>query len=147
MNRNLKIFAILALGLFAIFIAITALLPILSAVETKENLPAVAWLPSSASNISYSKNYNRRYFEFDITEPEFRKWAKDYSLAEISNPIHVTRYTIMLEDLNADVTSNPRYTALISNGLCDSHAQSNHGGYSIAFDRDQKRAYFESANR
>lgn len=150
MNRHLKVVTILAVGFGLILYAVFAILPLLSRVESAENLPSVTWLPSSANNVSYARNYNRQYFEFDITELEFVEWANAYSLNEISKPIHVTRYTIMIDQptaLNTDVTVNPRYTATISNGLADSHTQSNHGGYSIAFDRDRKRAYFQSARR
>lgn len=150
MNRHLKVVAILAVGFGLIAYAVFAILPLLSKVESAENLPSVTWLPSSASNISYARNYNRQHFEFNITEPEFVKWANAYSLNEISKPVQVTRYTIMIDGpsaLNADVTVNPRYTATITNGLANSHTQSNHGGYSIAFDRDRERAYFQSAGR
>ena len=150
MDGNLKIFGFIAIGFVAVFIAASTILPILTKVESAESLQSVAWLPPSATNVSYAKNYNRRYFEFDISEIEFTKWAREYSLAEISNPIDVTRYTIMIDDLGAltaDIQGNPRYTAVISNGLTDSHTQSNHGGYTVVFDRDRGRAYFESARR
>ena len=150
MNGKLKIFGLIAIGFVAVFIAASTILQILTEVESAENIQSVAWLPLSATNVSYAKNYNRRYFEFDITEAEFTKWANEYLISEISKPIGVTRYTIMVDDpdvVPADIEANPHYTAIITNGLADKHTQSNHGGYTVVFDRDQKRAYFESARR
>ena len=106
MNGNLKLFGLIAIVFAAVFIAVSTILPILTEIETAENLQSVAWLPPSATNVSYARNYNRRYFEFDISEAEFTKWANEYSLSEISNPINVTRYTIIVDDpdvLPADI--------------------------------------------
>ena len=136
------------LGIVTLYFTSTTVLHGLTAVESAENVESVPWLPDTASNISYSKNFNRRYFEFDVSEPAFCEWAKDYSISEISEPFHISRYAIMIDNPDSvDVDNDPRYTAVIANGLSASHTQSNHGGYSLAFDRDSDRAYFRSSSR
>ena len=150
MRGKLAVLAVTLLGGAAVYVALAIVLPALTKVESATNLPTVEWLPPAASNISFSRNFSNRYFEFDISESEFSEWAKDYSLGEIAKPIQVPRYTRMLDNpsvATSDMDNDPRYTATIANGLADSHVQSNHGGYIIVFDRDQNRGYFKSASR
>lgn len=122
-------------------------------------MPHVDWLPTDASNVSFARTYAWEYYEFDISEPAFLKWASHWQLNEIQEPFYVTRYTIigsppptstydgprqLLEALDIEPPKEPsRYTAEIRNGLMYYfHNERTHGGTYIAFDRTTGRAYF-----
>jgi len=149
MRGKLSVLAATLVAVSIVYVVLAVILPALTKVESATNLPSVKWLPAAASNISFARNYNNRYFEFDIPEDDFIIWAKDYSLEEISAPIQVPRYTRMLDNSNTtlDMDNDPKYTAVVTNGLTDSHVQSNRGGYILVFDRKETRGSFKSASR
>ncbi len=137
------------LGVASVYVLSAVVLPALTKVESAVNVPTVEWLPPTASNISFARNYNNRYFEFDISEGNFVEWAKSYSLNEIATPMQIPRYTQLLESdaTTLDMNNDPRYTAVVSDGLADSRTAKSGRGYIIAFDRNQNRGYFKSASR
>lgn len=139
---------------------------VLTKVEQGRSLPNVAWLPNAASNVSFARSYNWRYYEFDISEAEFRHWATTWELSEITVPFYVTTFRFLdsqeppirirydgprdyLERKGVAIPETlPDYTAEIKNGLCYYHYQEhNHGGVYVAFDRVKQRVYFRSASR
>ena len=148
MKNTLIALVITLLGIATAYVAFAIILPTLTKVESATNLPAVEWLPA-ASNISFAQSYNWRYFEFDISEPEFIEWANHYSLREITAPIQIPRYTRVLDNPSValDMENDPQYTAFVTNGLMDSHTAQSGRGYIIAFDRNRNRGYFKSASR
>jgi hypothetical protein len=122
-----------------------------------------SWLPKAASDVSFARTCNWQYYEFDISEPEFVRWASRWELSEIDEPFFVTRFSVLdspgaLYDGPRDVLERrsgslipenlPGYTAQITEGLCYHHYdEKRHGGVYVAFDRGTSRAYFHSAAR
>ena len=71
-----------------------------------EHMSTVSWLPSTASDISYSHNRGWRAYEFSITESDFRNWAAaDYSLSEVTSPVNVLRYCAIRDGFRAPGSS------------------------------------------
>ena len=119
--------------------------------ETAENLAHVDWLPESASNVSYYKSYSFTAYEFDISESDFKRWAR-WNLEEIKEPVTVDRYPLLTK---RGLAQNPNpadpylrefdqeyenCSAQVSRGLFHEHRRSNGGGVSVAFNRDTGRA-------
>jgi hypothetical protein len=128
--------------------------------ETAENVARVSWLPNAASNVSYYKSYGFTAYEFDISEAEFRKWARRYELNEIGDsPIEVMRYQYVgtyapVRKDNPSLIDDAKFAewaadvqAEVGNGLYFSERRANGGGVTVAFDRDSRRAYFQSNPR
>lgn len=151
-----------AIGLSILVTAATAIALSTSAinrVETGQNLPHVDWLPDDATNVSFSRTYSWEYYEFDISEAAFKKWASHWQLNEIQEPFYITRYTINDSPSLTDTYDGPRqllitrgiqlpaqlsnHTAEIRHGLMYFlHNDRTHGGTYVAFDRTVGRAYF-----
>ena len=76
-----------------------------------EHMGSVAWLPRTATDISYFKSYSYTAFEFTISESEFRKWADDCELAEIRETVRIPRFNRFLVNIN-DYVSGSDWTRL-----------------------------------
>jgi hypothetical protein len=123
--------------------------------EAAENVARVAWLPESASNISYYRSYNYTAYEFDMSEDEFKKWIW-LSVEPITKPVEVRRHSFITAS-RPDLGPNPTLeeleaweaigTATIVNGLYHLHRRGNGGGVDVAFDRNKSRVYFQSNPR
>jgi len=127
----------------------------LTYVETGENVARVAWLPHSASNISYYQSYSFTAYEFDIPEADFIAWVS-WEMQPITQPVTVMRYTYIRPQRpkpseNADFRELKAYMAHrqveVADGLYYNHRRSNGGGVSVAYDRERGRAYFQSSPR
>ena len=152
-----KLLAITAVVAFAVWFVHSAYVG-LTHVETAENVPSVDWLPQSASNISFYKSYQFTAYEFDITEPEFRKWSR-WDVSEISEPATITRYVRVTgaipninahhsqAELDAFEAAIAEQAVTIENGLFYGHTQSNGGGVWVGFHRGLGRAFFQSSPR
>ena len=116
-----------------------------------ENVQSVSWLPSGAKNISYYKTYSWTAYEFDIDEVTFWSWAAKWQLKEIEEPRKIERHsywnfikTYHSEDWSTEVQ---KHIALVRGGLYDCVSWDNGGGYKVVFDREHRRAYFQSNPR
>jgi hypothetical protein len=124
-----------------------------SAVSTANTVPTVAWLPSSATNISYYRSYSFTAYEFDIPETEFRAWSR-CELAEIDDPVTITRYTRATstrpspspnptdDEIKAFVEAEAEQSATIDDGLYYERTQANGGGERVAYDRKLGRGFY-----
>lgn len=123
--------------------------------ETGESKPTVPWLPDYATNVSFARTHNWQLFEFDVTEENFRDWATQYQVLEISEPFYIERFHSSSSQLIAGPESglsdeleiDPDEVAIIRNGLMHHAWTNNRGGISLCFDRDKRRAYFHSRKR
>lgn len=125
--------------------------------ETGENVPSVAWLPDSASNVSYYRSHMNTAYEFDISESDFCSWSR-WKVAEIEEPKTIKRYLAFFPlvepganstdaELNEFLETGSRRVARLDEGLYYGHLQKNGGGVWVAFDRKSRRAYYCSAPR
>ena len=119
--------------------------------EIGESVQSVEWLPETASNISYYRTYSWQAYEFDISEDHFEDWATRWDIREVGSPISVRRYSYMgrFEEASdySDQENQESHTAKIRNGLYDENWASDGGGYVVAYDRSEGRAYFQSNPR
>lgn len=125
--------------------------------ETGINEKTVSWLPKEATNVSYYRSYSFTAFEFDISEDAFKKWAKEWDIKRIKNPIDVTRYTLTTTgnpsigyDSNAKNSHKDqcRTRARITNGYYYRTIPRSDGGSThVAYDLDIGRAYFQANPR
>jgi hypothetical protein len=122
--------------------------------DTGENVKTVKWLPSDAKNISYYKTYSWTAFEFDIPEPSFNQWInKKWVMKPVGKDHSIMRYCSSNGNHRTcscyQQCNNPKEKciAVITNGVYDSQRWSNGGGYSVVFDRDAQRAYYQSNPR
>lgn len=115
-------------------------------VEYGRNVASVAWLPSSATNVSYYKSYSFTSYEFDISEAEFKAWAW-WDTEPISTPICVMRYDYPTAEKQAYVEHSEGSYACVTDGLGYTYRQSNGGGIQVAYDRKLGRAFFHSSPR
>ena len=118
--------------------------------ETGENVPSVAWLPQTATNISYYKTYSWTAYEFDTDEKTFRSWAAKRKLKEINDIKRIERYSYwnFIKMHSTDSWSvESQHVAAIKAGLYDEVRQDNGGGYKVGFDREHQRAYFQANPR
>lgn len=126
------------------------------------NVKQVSWLPREAINVSYYKTYSNTFYEFDISENGFKKWASDWMPEKISEPVKIRRYTAMTEkppehsgnvwtekDMEAE-THYQEYViyATIKKGYYfRTPPRGNGGGTYVAYDLEKGRAYFFSCPR
>lgn len=127
-----------------------------------ENVQHVDWLPKEATNVSYYKTYSNTFYEFDIPENGFKKWASDWGFKKIIEPKSICRYTMMTlkppkpksnvwteEDVAARIYFQDKVIqTIIKKGYYySSPPQGNGGGTWIAYDLDKGRAYYHSCPR
>lgn len=113
--------------------------------QEDENVPSVSWLPTVASNISYYRRpFECEYYEFTVTEDDFRKMYSREELLEIDpvNPVSIDRFAKFQEG-----RPEKDHTAVITHGLYrDKEIETVSGKYNtkIVFDRKTCRAYVSS---
>ena len=127
----------------------------LTHVETAENVKHVDWLPKTATNVSYFRSYAYTAYEFDISEPEFRRWTS-LEVKPISKPVTIARYSLMTRqqsELPPDATPaqfeawEAERHATVADGFYYENRRGNGGGVSVAFDRTKGRVYFQTNPR
>ena len=113
--------------------------------QEDENVPSVSWLPTVASNISYYRRpFECEYYEFTVTEDDFRKMYSREELLEIDpvKPVSIDRFAKFQEG-----RPEKDHTAVITHGLYrDKEIETVSGKYNtkIVFDRKTCRAYVSS---
>lgn len=140
------------LGLLAVSLALSFVAPWR---ESAANIDRVDWLPEYASNVSYTQTYNSRIFEFDIAEPDFRKWANQYELVEINEPFYIERFnyvdSVGIHGPQSGLVDPPEFdpetVAIVTDGLQYYSWTDSRGGVAVCFDRKIGRAYFHSRLR
>ena len=97
-------------------------------------------------------------YEFDISEADCVAWSR-WDLVPITTPVSVARYctfSIDIPELGPNSTRAEHeavgqalesMNAKVADGLYHIDTQPNGGGIWIAYDRQQKRAYFSSSPR
>jgi len=122
--------------------------------EIGESVQSVEWLPETASNISYYRTYSWQAYEFDISEADFEDWAARWDLKEIGHAVSIPRYSyrdrydhLDPNDPEQEDRERERFWADIDNGLYDRQEDDDGGGYIVAYDRTNGRAYLQSNPR
>jgi len=129
-------------------------------IETKENvsdpnqLPSWVSVPNSAKNISYCNQFwIQADYEFDISEEEFLKWAQEWPVQKITEPIsYMTFRRCTLpspdhDDVNAFEEYDSKVYLKIHNGYYYEKILTNGGGTRVAYDKDKQRAYYSFSFR
>lgn len=128
-------------------------------VSTGENLKRVNWLPSSASNISYYRNYHFTAYQFEMSESEFVNWCPK-TLAEIEKPISISTWKTRLIDFpkpDSNTTAaqfdamidkyDSETTVVVKRGLFYEHWADNGGCSIYVFDRTNSMGYHQWSPR
>ena len=127
----------------------------LTHVETAESVKRVDWLPPTASNVSYYKSYGYTAYEFEMSEADFRCWAR-FEVKPITSKVQINRFSYMTRDSSALDLNSPderwkRWeeagTATVTDGLYYSERRSNGGGVSLAYDRQRGRVFYQTNPR
>ncbi len=115
-------------------------------------------LPEDARNISFYRTYSWTAFECDCSEAAVRKWASGKTLKEIEAPVTAARWNaVILEEKYDCRRPDPDLKRLeafrkslgheVRHGLAASLRQANGGGFSLVYDRDAGRLYWQTNPR
>ena len=127
------------------------------------HLTGVPWLPKGASDVCYYRSPLITAYEFNISERDFRHWAKKWGKVKpITKPITVTRYSDFVTappnappNLANTMSSSQfhhymkkiqawtsRSDVTINHGLVYRKVKGNGLGITVAYDASARRAYF-----
>jgi|GEM_PF-548049 len=153
--------ALYAFSVLILFLPIAIYIFLSQAPEYGENMPAVSWLPSYTSNISYYRSKKVQVYEFKVSPENFKLWAESSGLSVrklISNET-LSRYSAYMPK-NMDETTTPEpvtagsidldqfkdwqseISVQVTDGLIANRKDDE--STTAVYDSQAKKAYFES---